>query len=65
MAVCRIAAGIVAGVSLFAVSSLVVGEIIATLPPIFTAKASAAPKPMGIPYEEVTFPSTDGLMLRG
>ena len=65
MAVCRIAAGIVAGVSLFSVSSLVVGEIIATLPPIFTAKASAAPKAMGIPYEEVTFPSTDGLMLRG
>jgi len=65
MAVCRIAAGIVAGVSLFSVSSLVVGEVIATLPPIFTTKDSAVPKALGIPYEEVAFPSTDELMLRG
>ncbi|MGC9334855.1 MAG: alpha/beta hydrolase [Anaerolineae bacterium] len=43
----------------------VVGEVIATLPPPFPAKALNPLTAAGLPYEEVEFETTDGLTLRG
>lgn len=65
MVVLRIAAGVLAGISFFVVAGPVIGEIIATLPPIFTEKDSRLAEALGVPFEEVVFRSSGGLMLRG
>jgi alpha-beta hydrolase superfamily lysophospholipase len=61
----RIAAGILVGASLLTLVGPVVGETIATLPPLVLKKATNPFSELGLPYEDVTFPTTDGLMLRG
>jgi dipeptidyl aminopeptidase/acylaminoacyl peptidase len=42
-----------------------IGEAIATLPPIFVEEAGTPLSQLGLPYEDVSFPTTDGLSLRG
>jgi dipeptidyl aminopeptidase/acylaminoacyl peptidase len=61
----KIAAGIVAGATLLTLVAPIVGETIATFPPPFPKGSSDPLADMGLEYEEVTFPTTDGLALRG
>lgn len=41
------------------------GEMIATKSPAFTGQAARSIRQIGIPYEQVSFPTSDGLTLRG
>lgn len=61
----KIAAGVLAGAALLTLVGPVVGETIATLPPAFAPDDRDSLAPLGLPYENVSFPSTDGLELRG
>jgi len=61
----RIVAGVVAGVSLLTLVAPVVAETIAVLPPLFGGRAAKELADLGLAYEEVAFPTTDGLTLRG
>ena len=61
----KIAAGIVVGATLLTLAAPVVGETIATFPPAFPKESSALPAGVEVAYEDVTFPTTDGLTLRG
>ena len=61
----KIAAGVLAGATLLTLAAPIVGETIATLPPSFPKEAPASLIELDLPYENVTFPTTDGLMLRG
>lgn len=61
----KIATGVLAGVSIFTLAAPVVGEMIATLPPPFPIRAVTSGIGLGMPYEEVSFPTSDGLTLRG
>ena len=61
----KIAAGIVTGAALLTLAAPLVGETIATLPPAFRKGDSAPPVEAGVAYEDVSFPTTDGLELRG
>jgi dipeptidyl aminopeptidase/acylaminoacyl peptidase len=61
----KIAAGVVAGASLLTLVGPVVGEMIATFPPTFPPGAADSLAESGLAYEDVAFPTTDGLVLRG
>lgn len=61
----KIAAGLVVSASLLTLVGPVIGEMIATLPPAFTRASNNAPHQLGLPYEDVTFQTSDGLVLRG
>lgn len=61
----KIAAGVLASASFFTLVAPVVGEVIATLPPPFPIKAARSAIGLDMSYEEVSFPTSDGLMLRG
>jgi dipeptidyl aminopeptidase/acylaminoacyl peptidase len=61
----KIAAGMVAGATILALVGPVVGEAIATFPPAFSQETPNPLSQAGLPYEDVVFPTTDGLMLRG
>jgi alpha-beta hydrolase superfamily lysophospholipase len=60
----KIAAGVAASISLLTLAAPLVGEAIATLPPSYTRSIDPLTE-LDLPYEDVTFPTTDGLMLRG
>lgn len=53
------------GASLLTLVGPAVGEMIATLPPVFTSASNDAPNELGLPYEDVSFQTTNGLTLRG
>lgn len=53
------------GASLLTVGGPVLGELVATMAPIFTRGDIDAINRHGIEFEEIEFPTTDGLMLRG
>ncbi len=61
----KVAAGIVAGASLLTLAAPILGEVIATSPPPFLTRAPNPIADLGLPYEDVEFPTTDGLTLRG
>ncbi len=61
----KIAAGVLASASFFTLVAPVVGEMIATLPPPFPVAAARSVIGLDMPYEEVSFPTSDGLTLRG
>jgi dipeptidyl aminopeptidase/acylaminoacyl peptidase len=61
----KIAAGVAAGVSLLTLVGPIVGEAIATMPPPFFREAVNPLTEWAFPYEDVSFPTTDGLTLRG
>jgi alpha-beta hydrolase superfamily lysophospholipase len=63
--VLRIAAGVLVGASLLTLAGPLVGETIATFPPIFPKKGANSMEELGLSYEDVAFPTTDGLVLRG
>ena len=61
----KIVAGILLGGAIMTLLGPVVGEIVATLPPMFHRKGL---DPMGLlqlPYEDIAFPTSDNLTLRG
>jgi len=60
-----IVAGVLLGSALLSLVGPVVGEIIATFPPAFPKKGADPLSRLGLPYENVTFPTSDNLMLRG
>jgi dipeptidyl aminopeptidase/acylaminoacyl peptidase len=57
--------GILMGLSLLSVGSPVLGEMVASMAPIYTKREDLLPSSLGIPYEQVAFPTSDGLVLRG
>lgn len=61
----KIAAGVLAGVTLLTLAAPIVGETIATFPPPFPKSAAEPLAGAGLAYEDVTFSTTDGLTLRG
>jgi dipeptidyl aminopeptidase/acylaminoacyl peptidase len=61
----KIAASVVAGATLLTLVAPVVGEAIATLPPAFPQETPNPLSELGLPYDNVTFPTGDGLALRG
>jgi alpha-beta hydrolase superfamily lysophospholipase len=65
LAVLKVAAGLVAGASILTFLAPVVGEAIATLPPVFPRAAGAELDALDLPYEDVQFATSDGLILRG
>jgi dipeptidyl aminopeptidase/acylaminoacyl peptidase len=60
----KISVGVLAGISMLTLVGPVVGETIATLPPAFP-KGSSGPSELGLPFQDVTFPTDGGLTLRG
>lgn len=61
----KIAASVVAGATLLTLVVPVVGEAIATMPPAFSGNSRNPLSEADLPFEEVSFPTTDGLILRG
>jgi dipeptidyl aminopeptidase/acylaminoacyl peptidase len=61
----KIAAGVLVGASLLTLVGPIVGETIATLPPLLPNKTTNPLTELSLPYEDVMFPTTDGLSLRG
>lgn len=61
----KVAAGVLIGASLLTLVGPIVGETIATLPPLFPNRTTNPLTELGLAYEDVTFPTTDGLSLRG
>ncbi len=61
----KIAAGVLAGISLLTLAGPVVGEMIAIFPPFFPRQHVTPLSGLSLSYEEVAFPTTDGLTLRG
>lgn len=51
--------------SILFVSSPQLGELFATMAPIYIKSAEASLNELNLKYEEVSFPTTDGLILRG
>jgi dipeptidyl aminopeptidase/acylaminoacyl peptidase len=65
LAALKIATGLVAAASMVTLVGPIIGETIATRPPAFSTKAADPLVEEGLVYEEVAFPTTDGLTLRG
>lgn len=61
----KIAAGVLVGASFLTLVGPIVGETIATLPPLFPNRTINPLTELGLAYEDVMFPTTDGLSLRG
>lgn len=61
----KAAVGVLAGAAMLTFVGPLVGETIATLPPPFPQATTTPPDLVGLPYEEVSFTSSDGLVLRG
>ena len=61
----KVGAGLLAGATFLALAAPLVGEAIATLPPVFPRGTEKPLDDWGLDYEDVTFPTSDGLALRG
>ncbi len=53
------------GATLLALVGPIVGEMVATFPPLLPRQMPNPLRELGLPYKDVTFPTTDGLTLRG
>ena len=65
MKIWKIGAGAVLAASLLTLAGPVVGEMVATLPPRFSGATPNLLDALDLSYEEVEFPTTEGLTLRG
>jgi alpha-beta hydrolase superfamily lysophospholipase len=65
LGILKIAAGVLAGISLLTLAGPVIGELVATLPPLFPGEPVNPLTEWKLPYEDVAFPTADGLTLRG
>jgi alpha-beta hydrolase superfamily lysophospholipase len=61
----RIAVTVLLGTTLLTVAGSVMGEMVATMPPIFREEDMGLLTQQGIRHQEVAFPTDDGSMLRG
>jgi dipeptidyl aminopeptidase/acylaminoacyl peptidase len=61
----RIIPGLLIGFSLLFVSAPVLGEMFATMAPVYIRSTVDPLLETGVPYQQVTFPTADGLQLRG
>jgi dipeptidyl aminopeptidase/acylaminoacyl peptidase len=61
----KIISSVFLGLSVFTLGGPVLGELVATIAPVFPQKATISAKDLGIPYEEVAFQTSDQLILRG
>jgi len=61
----KLVSSLLVGFSILIVSSPTLGELFATMAPIYNKSAAISLKDLNFKYEEVSFPTTDGLMLRG
>ena len=61
-----ILSSIVVSLSFLTIGGPFLGEMVATMPPIFIAKqAVLSVQELGLPYEEISFTTIDGVILRG
>jgi len=65
LGILKVATGVLVGTSLLALVGPAVGELVATLPPAFPQRDFNTPVELGVPYNDVAFPTADGLTLRG
>ncbi|MDY6874755.1 MAG: alpha/beta fold hydrolase [Chloroflexota bacterium] len=63
--VLKVISGVLAGPPLLMVLGSVIGETVATMPPVLFRNTPLLLDEWHIPYENVAFPTPDGLMLRG
>lgn len=61
----KIISSVFIGLSVFSIGGSMLGELIATKAPYFPKNSTRAIQELGIPYEAVAFPTSDGLTLRG
>jgi dipeptidyl aminopeptidase/acylaminoacyl peptidase len=61
----KIITNLLFGISILFVSGPTLGEMIATMAPIYPKKDELLVNGLGIPYQEVSFPTTDGKTLFG
>jgi dipeptidyl aminopeptidase/acylaminoacyl peptidase len=61
----KIISSVFLGLSVFSVGGPVLGELVATIAPVFPQKATLYANDLGISYEEVAFETSDKLILRG
>lgn len=61
----KLATGALVGATLLALVGPVVGEMVATFPPLYPKQSPDPLSDLGLHYRDVTFPTTDGLTLRG
>jgi alpha-beta hydrolase superfamily lysophospholipase len=61
----KVISGLLFGFTAFSIGGSMLGEVIATMAPVFPQAAALAVLDLGLPYEAVAFPTTDGDMLRG
>jgi dipeptidyl aminopeptidase/acylaminoacyl peptidase len=61
----KIISSVFLGLSVFSVGGPVLGELVATIAPVFPQKATLYANDVGISYEEVAFETSDKLILRG
>jgi len=61
----KLASGLLLGLSILTIGGPVLGEMVATMAPFFIGKQEHDLLELGIIYEEVEFPTSDGLVLRG
>ncbi len=60
-----IVSGVFLGASLLTVGGPILGEMLATLPPLRSPQRALAVRQLGLFYEEVSFETSEGLTLRG
>jgi dipeptidyl aminopeptidase/acylaminoacyl peptidase len=61
-----ILSSLIFSLSLVSLGGPILGELVATLPPFFNVKnAMRSAQELGLAYEEVSFPTGDGIILRG
>ena len=60
-----LASAIIIGASALTIGGPVLGELIATMAPLYASRTPEAALRYGIRYEEIKFPAVDGLTLRG
>jgi len=61
-----ILSSLVVSLSFVTICGPLLGELVATMPPIFIAKhAVLSVQELGLPYEEISFSTIDGVVLRG
>lgn len=61
----KIVSSVFIGLSVFSIGGSMLGELVATKAPFFPRNSKQAIHDMGLSYEAVAFPTSDGLTLRG